>query len=139
MAANTPTLNKFQPVRRGSETVPFIFPASQWIDNLVLAANTVKTYTLPTGTDAAGGAGGNPVPPGKTVTATIFRLTANGGPVWLNPNGGTAAIPAADNTAGNGDICIPASMPYWLSIPIGGQPLSLIAAAIVTISVEAWW
>lgn len=126
MPANTPAVRLLQPFYR--QNVMPVIPAAQWVDNLVLVAGAAKSYTLPTGLG----------PQGQTLTASIFRITANGGPVWLNANGGTAAVPAADNLDGDGPVCIPAGRDYWLSIPKGGQPLSFIASDAVVLCVEAW-
>ena len=123
MAANTPTVNRFLPVLRAGATA-YIFPTSQWVDNLALVAGTAKSYTIPT--DSA------------SRHASIFRVTASGGPVWLNANGGTATVPVADKTTGDGVVCIPAGVPYWLAQPIAGQPLSFIADAGVVLAIEAW-
>lgn len=138
MAANTPTLNRFSPVRR--EGAPqYIYPSSQWCDNLVLVAGTAKSYTLPTGTNPRGGTVSATGPAGTAVTGTIFRIVANGGVVWMNTNGGTAAAPTADKTDGSGSVLIPADNEYWLIEPVNGQPLSFYADTVVSLSIEVWY
>lgn len=129
MAANTPAVHRFAPLHRDGLS-PYVLPASQWTDNLILVANTAKSYTLPTGTNLADS---------STVTATIFRVVASGGPVWINVNGGTAAIPSADVTDGSASTLIPESQERWFSIPVGKQPLSFIAGGPVSLSIEAWF
>lgn len=138
MPANTPRVNRFSPfVRLGQ--VGGIKPASQWADNLVLVANTAKSYTLPTGTDPAGSPVTAAGPAGKTVKGTILRIVVDGGPVWIDANGNVAVIPVADNILGNGPVCIPPMTEYWLSVPVSSQPLSFIADQAVRISLEVWW
>lgn len=140
MAANTPTVRRFEPFLRAGQSQT-IYPTAQWVDNLVLAPGAAKSYVVPTGTDVSRGsfAQGSSAPAGATVSATIFRVTASGGPVWLNANGGIATVPVADNIAGNGVVCIPPGMGYWFSMPVSAQPLSFIADQAVTLAIEAWF
>jgi hypothetical protein len=139
VAANTPKVNRFHPFLRGGDICQFIAPAAAWVDNLVLVAGTPQSYTPPTGTDPAGGAVTVAGPAGATKNATIFRITATGGPVWMNTNGGTAAEPTTNVTNGTASVVIGPNTPYWLSEPISGQPLSFFSDSPVIVAIEAWW
>lgn len=139
MAANTPAVQLYQPLIRKGHINDQIVSTARWVDNLVLVANTAQSYAVPSGIDPAGGAVTVSGPAGRTVKATIFRIVADGGPVWLDANGNTAAVPAANNLAGNGPVCIPAGVTYWLSEPVSGQALSFISEQPVKLSIEAWF
>ena len=139
MTANTPVVNKYAPILRNGVATAGLIQSAQWVDNLVLVAGAAKSYTRPAGTNPAGGAVTSSGPAGSIVHATILRITATGGPVWVDTNGNTAAVPVADNTSGNGPVCIPAGLPYFMALPLSTQNLSFIADAPVALSIEAWW
>lgn len=139
MPANTPVVQHFQPFIRNGRTCDGLVQSAQWVDNLVLATGVAKSYTPPTGTNPAGGVVTAAGPAGSTANATIFRITANGGPIYLNANGQAAVVPVADDTDGDGVVIIPAGLPYFLSIPINNQPLSFIAPQPTVVAIEAWW
>lgn len=131
------SVNRFAPVVRG-EGKGIIVPMANWVDNLVLVANVAQTYTLPTGTNPAGGGTQaiNP-PPGTTVTATILRVTTNGALVYVNAQT-AAAVPAANNILGNGSVPIPGGS-FMFQVPVGVASISFIASGAAVISIEAWW
>lgn len=135
------SVNRYMVVVR-SEGKALVTPASQWIDAVVLVASTAQTYTLPTGTDPAGGGsqGVNP-PPGTTVRASILRITnamATAGPVYIAFTG-TAVIPTASTSTGTSLYVVPAGGTVLTQVPPGTTAISLISTGSGVVTVECWW
>jgi len=134
-------VNRFAPAVRG-EGKGLVVPMAQWIDAFLLAAATARTYTLPTGTNPAGGGSQavNP-PPGATVTATILRIsnpiTATGA-VWVNPQT-TAVAEVADKLTGLAAFPVAPGEHFLFQVPVGVASISMISTAGGIVIIEAWW
>jgi hypothetical protein len=119
------TIKRLVPVTR-NQGVPVqgMIQAGMWIDSLVLAAGVAQAYTLPT--DAAGNKG------------TMLRITANGGPIYVN-FAGTAAVPAGV-TNGTSSIMLRTDLgPCLLAIPDGINPsMSVISPGAAIATIEVW-
>lgn len=87
-------------------------PATRWIDNVVLSANTDKTYTVPSAAGAA------------------WAIIGSDCAFWARPNA-TAAIPSGDVTDGSGSAYGPIA---WTLE--GVQTIHFIAGATCHISIE---
>jgi hypothetical protein len=88
------------------------FIATNHTDNLVLVANTAKTYTIPTG-----------------ASVLLFSGTA---PFWVNWYT-TAVVPSGDVTSGAGQ-CL---NPMLRGIPDDVTAISIISAVDCKLSIEA--
>lgn len=84
----TPKVSKLTCMQQGDQAFPWV---ARWIDNLVLAANTAKTYNIAALRTAAG----------LTATQAIFIIFAADATFWADYNG-TAAVPSGDVTDGSG-------------------------------------
>lgn len=100
---------------------------SQWIDSLVLAAGVAENYALPT--DAQ-------IPAQK---GTMFRITSNAGPIYVNWNG-TAVIPVADVTTGLSSIILRTDLGPILVMEPSPRPtnLSFISPSDAIVTIEVW-
>ena len=85
----TQTITPINVMQQGAENFPWV---SQWVDNLVLAANTAKSYNVTAARAAMG------LPAG---TALFVSLSADAA-YWANLTGGTAAVPSGDIANGTG-------------------------------------
>jgi hypothetical protein len=112
MAASAPMLVPFEmmPDSLGHATT-LVPPASRFITNHSLTASTPKTITVPAGANWVN-----------------FSAAAN---LWVNFNGGAAAVPSTDVTDGSGTYFNPPMM-YVGPIYSGG---AILCPALTTISV----
>lgn len=119
-----PAITRLVPVARQQGTqIPGLLPTADWCDSRVLAANTAEAITPPS---AAG------------ARATIFRLNATVGPIYIDFNK-TAVVPTGDTTDGSSAIMIhPELQPVLIFAPLSTDTLSVICGAITTITLEAW-
>ncbi len=121
------SINRLVPLPRNQGIqIPGIVNAANWVDAVVLAANTAETYTLPTD------AGGN--------VCTIVGITATGTtPLWLNFDT-TAAIPVADTTSGAAPSLLRTDQgfSYLISVPAGTTGISIISSGVCVVAVECW-
>jgi hypothetical protein len=118
-------INAIVPITRNQgQPVPGLFQYGSWVDALVLVANVAQNYVLPT--DAAG------------KRATILRVNANGGPLFVNFNA-TATIPVANTVTGLASGLLRTDLgPVMLAVPDGRPTPSFIAPAGVTVTIESW-
>jgi hypothetical protein len=117
-AATAPQMIPFEmmPGSLGHATT-LVPPASQWITNHSLTANTAKTITVPAG-----------------ARWVNFSSRAN---LWVNFNGGTAVIPSADVTDGSGSYFNP-PMFYIGALYAGGVTTYPALTTISVISDTTW-
>lgn len=131
------SVNRFAPAVRG-EGKGLVVPMAQWVDDIVLGAAVASTYTLPTGTNPAGGGSQavNP-PPGTTVTASILRISnGTSTPVFVSSQ---SVASAAGTLAGAGSIIIPGNGSLLFAVPGGVASISLFSTPGGNVSIEAWW
>jgi hypothetical protein len=114
------TVKRIVPVTRNQGVaVPGLVQCGMWVDALVLVAATAQTYTFPTG-------------------ASIFRISALAGDIWIN-FGVTAAAPGANNVAGNAPILLKTSAgAVFLAKPDSATTMSVLSTPGTTISIEAF-
>lgn len=116
----TPAVSKLNTMQQGDQAFPWV---ARWIDNLVLAANTAKTYSLTTLRSNAGLPAGQP----------LFLIFAADGSFWTDYNG-TAAIPSGDVTDGSGSEFGPNQRYFDKSV----TSISLISAAGCNLSIQVF-
>ncbi|SRR6266851_7902113 len=118
------SIRRIEPVARGPGIqVPGLLPIGEWIDALVLVANTPQSYTLPTDASARRG--------------PILRITANAGPLYINFQG-TAAVPVA-NLTGTSSIMLRTDLgPMLLVAPNFGSAMSVICPSAAIVTIEAF-
>ena len=85
----TQKISELNVMQQGAENFPWV---SQWVDALVLSANTAASYNVTAACTAMG------LPAG---TALFLSIAADG-PYWANFTGGTAAVPGSNITNGTG-------------------------------------
>lgn len=88
-----------------------LVPFSDYVDNVVLTANTAETVTVPDNAKFA-----------------LFSATAN---FWVNANGETAAVPATDTNDGSGCELNPLGRAVS-----AGDELSIVSAETCLISIS---
>jgi hypothetical protein len=120
-----PTITRLVPLARQQGTqIPSVLPTADWCDSRSLAANTAEAITPPVDAD------GN--------KATIFRINASAGPLYINFNA-TAVIPTTDTTNGTSAIMIHAELaPVIVVAPLATDTLSIICGANSIVTLEAW-
>lgn len=121
----TPTMTPIRPLtRQQGIQVPDAVSSPLWIDALALTASTASAYTIPS--DAGG------------IRATVLRLSATTGPIYINFNG-TATATASNVTDGTASIMLHADLaPVIVAVPAFGDTLSVICAATCKVTIEAW-
>ncbi len=115
-------LQELRTPSRNNVLMPDVHNVTYWIDNLVLAAATAQSYTVPTDTN------------GKT--ASLIRISGSG-IIFISFNGNTAAAPSGNAIDGSGVLVWNLNEPLKLSVP-PYQFLSFLCTAGTTISIEAW-
>lgn len=118
---STPQVRAMNIQKQGAEAFPT--PAG-WVDDLVLAANTAKSYDVAALRVAAGLKAGQP----------LFLVFASDGPFWANFNGTTAAVPSGDITDGSGPEYSP-NQRYYDNVE-ANTTISFIATATTHISIQ---
>lgn len=98
-------------------TTTLVPPASQFVTNHALTANTARTITVPTGANWVS-----------------FSPQAN---LWVNFSGGTAAVPSSDLLTGNGSYFKP-PMTYIGPVYAGGAMTYPAITSISVISDTSW-
>lgn len=120
---STPQVRNMVVMQQGGMAFPNV---AAWTDDLVLAANTAKTYDLAALRVAAGLKVGQP----------MFLIFASDGPFWANFNGTTAAVPAADILTGAGPEYSP-NQRYVDNVE-ANSTISFIATATTHISIQVF-
>lgn len=129
MAASTPVIVKLVPIpRQQGVQIPNLLNCAQWVDARVLAAGVAEDYPVPS--DAQ-----SPIQKG-----TILRFTCNAGPIYVNINGGTAAVPAADVTDGTASIMLRTDLgSVLMTVPSPRLAnISIISPSAAVLTIEVW-
>jgi len=123
----TPVISRLVPIPRNQGIqIPGVLNTATWIDARVLAAGVAESYTLPTDAQT------------PAQHATLLRINANAGPIFVNFNG-TAAVPGADVTNGTSSIMLRTDLgPVLLAAPHATDTLSIISPSACIVTIEAW-
>lgn len=120
----TPVIDRLRPIaRQQGLQIPDIVGGSRWIDAVALSANTHAEYTLPV--DSGGR------------KASMLRLAATAGPIYINWNG-NAAIPTTVTDGTASSIIHPDLREVFVAAPLSTDTLSLICASTSKVTIEAW-
>lgn len=110
--------------RQQGVQIPNIVSEAQWVDAISLTAGTAASYTLPA--DANG------------VKATLFRLTATTGPLYINWTT-TATVTSSTVTDGTASRMLRTDLDsVFVLAPLSTDTLSVICASNAKLTIEAW-
>jgi hypothetical protein len=120
MALTPPIVTNLNVMQQGALNFP---SEALWVDNVHLAANAAKAYSIATLLANSG-----------ITEKNVFLVFSADGPFWANFQGGTAAIPS-------GDVLTGASAefsPNQRYIDLNCRSISFIAAAATNVSIQVY-
>ena len=122
----TPIITRVVPITRNNGVqVPGLVNAPTWVDSLVLVGGVAGSYTPPADAQTPAQRG------------SIFRISADGGPLYANWNG-TASVPA-HVTDGTASQMLRTDLgPVFVVAPNWNDTLSLFAVGAAHVVIEVW-
>lgn len=89
----------------------------KWVDNLHTSGAAANSYTVPAG---------------------VSKISISGDVnLWIQTNGGTAAIPSGNVSTGIGSLFVSVNYPRFFSVTVG-DVISIFTTAAGNVSIEGW-